>query len=155
MATRELNQAAIDLIKSFENLELVAYRCEAGVPSIGYGHTETVSGDDVGKKTITEEEAERLLRLDLREAQTRLAACMPADRLASLTDNQYGALVSFAFNAGASPSWVVFRLIREGRLTEVPTQLRRFIWVTKKGAKVRSNGLIRRREAEVALYLRA
>jgi hypothetical protein len=55
-----LNKASLDLIKSFEGLKLTAYLCPANVPTIGYGTTKGLTRADVGKKTISQAEAERL-----------------------------------------------------------------------------------------------
>ena len=55
------SQRGIDLIKQFEGLELTAYHCSAGVPTIGYGHTRGVSLGD----TCTEAQAEAMLVKDL------------------------------------------------------------------------------------------
>ncbi len=88
-----INQAGLDLIKAFEGLRLEAYLCPAGVATIGYGST----GDNVYLgMTITEKEAEDMLRLDL----TRFEDCISCQVKVPLTDNEYAALVSWAFNTG-------------------------------------------------------
>lgn len=56
--------AALDLARHFEGLSRTAYRCPAGVWTIGYGHTQAVTAGD----TMTTEQAERLLASDLAEA---------------------------------------------------------------------------------------
>lgn len=89
---------ALAIIKKAEGEELTAYYCPAGVPTIGYGHTKTVSKSDVQrKKTITKAEAERLLRADLTGFERDVAKLVKVP----LTDDQFGALVSFAYNLGA------------------------------------------------------
>lgn len=88
-----ISQAGIDLIKSFEGLQLKAYRCPAGVPTIGYGCTK---GVEMGMK-ITPSQAEDMLRSELFEferAVNRLAD-------APLGQHEFDALVSFAYNVGA------------------------------------------------------
>lgn len=87
------SQAGIDLIKSFEGLELSSYYCSSNVLTIGYGHT---SGVYEGQ-TITEYDAEELLRKDLLwfEQEVRRLINGP------LTQNEFDAIVSFTFNVGS------------------------------------------------------
>lgn len=146
---RPVNTATKDLVKHFEGLALRAYLCPAGVPSIGYGHTGGVSLDD----SITAEEAEELLEHDLTEAATHV------DRLVRvpLNENQRGALASFVLNLGAIAfmSSTLRDLLNKGQYDVVPRELRRWTKarhpVTRK--LVELPGLVRRREAEAALWL--
>ena len=62
------SQRGIDLIKQFEGLELTAYHCSAGVPTIGYGHTRGVSLGD----TCTEAQAEAMLVKDLEDTERQV-----------------------------------------------------------------------------------
>ena len=108
-----INQAGLDLIKRFEGLRLEAYLCPAGVATIGYGST----GDNVYLgMTITEKEAEDLLRLDL----TRFEDCISCNVKVVLTDNEYAALVSWAFNTGcgAVKSSTLLRRLNAGEPKE-------------------------------------
>ena len=91
---RQNNQAGIDLIKHFEGLRLHTYRCSAGILTIGYGCTNPKYA--IIGNTITEQQAEQLLRNDLVNAQRSVARLISVP----LTDNQYAALVSFVFNLG-------------------------------------------------------
>ncbi|WP_246618042.1 lysozyme [Rhizobium populisoli] len=72
----------------------------AKVPTIGYGTTNGLTRSDVGKKTITQADAERLLADDVKRFE------QAADRLvkAKLSDNQRGALVSWTYNLGEGKS---------------------------------------------------
>ena len=92
---KQIGKAGLDLVKSFEGLKLRAYLCPAKVWTIGYGST----GPHVtAGKVITEAQANDLLQDDLdrfEKAVTRLVTV-------PLTQNQYDALVSFAFNVGIS-----------------------------------------------------
>ena len=88
----QTSQTAVDMIKSFEGCRLDAYRCPAGVLTIGYGHT----GKDVyeGLK-ISAAEAEALLRIDLQKYERAV------ENLGiTLTQPQFDALVSFSYNCG-------------------------------------------------------
>lgn len=94
-----LNQDSINLIKHHEELRLKAYQCTADVWTIGYGHT----SDDYFKVTrgmvIDEAKAHELLAHDLIEAEDTVKRQFP--EWALLNENQYGAIVSFAFNTGS------------------------------------------------------
>ncbi len=90
---RTINAQGLGIIKEFEGVELTSYLCPADIRTVGYGHT----GPDVRLgMTITLAEAERLLRKDVAKFEQAVA------RLTGgvATDNQFSALVSFAFNLG-------------------------------------------------------
>ena len=140
---RQINQAGLDLIKQFEGLRLFAYKCPAGVWTIGYGHT----GPDVHPKLqITKERADMLLQQDV------LWACKAvADNVkVALTDNQFSALVSLVFNIGESAfkKSTILRMVNEGRLKDAQAQFARW----NKVGGVPSIGLTRRRKAEAELW---
>ena len=149
----DTNAAGIDLIKEFEGLKLKAYFCPAGVPTIGYGHTKTVTAQDVRSgRTITEAEAERLLKQDLKEFESGvLQACTNTPN-----ENQFSAMVSLAFNIGIAG----FRrssVLRNHNANDDDAAARSFgLWnkATVNGKKVELRGLTRRRAAEAALYLK-
>ena len=80
----------INLIKEFESLRLEAYRCPAGVWTIGWGHTVSVREG----LRITEDRAEELLRSDIEQVEQGLATVIHVP----LTQGQFDALVSLCFN---------------------------------------------------------
>src|SRR5690348_16684215 len=92
-----LNQKSIDLIKGFEGLVLTAYKDAVGVLTIGYGHTSMAGAPKVtpGMK-ITKQEAEDILRNDLKKYEGYVQELVKVN----LSENQYGALVSFVYNVG-------------------------------------------------------
>ncbi len=145
-----INTLSLNLIKEFEGCKLLAYADAVGVPTIGYGHTRTVSRADVGKKRITQSEADRLLMqfdLPTYEAAVKRLVKVP------LTANQYGALVSFTYNLGEtnlSKSTLLKRINSRAPIAEIE---RSWLQWNKAGGKV-LNGLTRRRQAEVALFKR-
>ena len=141
-----INAAGLQLIKEFEGLRLDAYICPAGVWTVGYGST----GEHVYPgQTITEPEAEELLRKDL----WRFEDCVSSRVKVELTDMEYAALVSFAFNCGcgALQESTLLRRLNAGEpkprvfTEELPK------WCRGGGQVL--PGLVRRREAEVALAL--
>jgi lysozyme len=92
-----VNKACIELIKSFEGLFLEAYMCPASVCTIGYGTISYPNGNKVklGDK-CTQNEALEYLMYEVKEKAKAVDALMRDD----LTDNQFGALISFAYNCG-------------------------------------------------------
>ena len=97
MANRKIGQAGLALIKQYEGCRLAAYRCAAGVWTIGYGHTAGVHSG----MTITQAQADAYLQQDIAkfEGYVNNPAYVPITE--QLNQNQFDALVSFAFNLGA------------------------------------------------------
>ena len=137
-----ISQTGIDLIKDFEGFRSEPYLCSASVPTIGYGSTLGITLDS---PAISQEEGEALLAKDLRRFERGVHRLCPVP----LTQGQYDALVSFSFNTGSlSVSTLRKKLLRgdyEGAANEFPR------WVFAGGRRLA--GLVRRREAERALFL--
>ena len=133
---------AAELIKEFEGLYLKSYLCPAGVPTIGWGHTE---GVQLGQE-ITLDEAESFLFDDMLEAD----ACIEDYCDAPLTENQRAALVSFIFNLGCGNfrSSTLLKLLNYEDPSAASSQFLRW---NKAGGRVLP-GLTRRREAEKKLF---
>lgn len=136
-----VNNDALALIKGFEGRKLEAYKCPAGRWTIGYGHT----GPDVhaGLK-ITEADATALLTRDLKNAEAYVKANF---HTSILNANQYGALVSLVFNVGSLGEGIISRLNKADFKGATATWLQ---YCNVNGKP--SQGLKRRREAEVALF---
>lgn len=158
---RAIPPLAVEFIGEHEALRLTAYddlqpkkRVFASVAevkgraTIGYGHTETVTAQDVvNRRRITDDEAKVLLGRDLADARRRLYGKVSADVIDSLTTNQYVALLSFVFNLGAG-NWTIWRKLNARQYDQVPAQMARF--VNAGGKKLQ--GLVNRRAAETALW---
>jgi lysozyme len=141
---RRLSREGLDLIKSFEGLELKAYHDAVGVLTIGYGST----GAHVKPgMVITEAQAEELLRKDVSRFEVAVRKLCPLT-----TQAQYDALVSLSFNIGESAlkESTLRRLHNEGKYADAAAQFARW---NKAGGKEMA-GLTRRRAAEAALYRR-
>ena len=138
----QISKAGLDLIKQFEGLHLKAYRCPAGVPTIGYGHT---AGVAMGQ-TITQQQADDYLRRDVRQFERAVSRLVSVP----LTQGQFDALVSFAFNLGegALAQSTLLRLLNAGDYAGAAAQFDRW---NKAGGRVLP-GLVRRRAAERALF---
>tara|TARA_B100000214_G_C23925590_1_gene608204 strand:- start:898 stop:1368 length:471 start_codon:yes stop_codon:yes gene_type:complete len=137
-----IGQKGIDLIKHFEGCELNAYKCPAGVWTIGYGHIKGVSEG----MSITQEQAEQMLLDELKEYENYINELVTV----SLSQNQFDALVSWVYNLGPAnlQSSTLLKVLNSGDYSGVPAQIERW---NKAGGKV-LEGLIRRREAESALF---
>ena len=136
------SQKGIDLIKHFEGCELNAYKCPAGVWTIGYGHIKGVQEGDV----ITEQQADEMLVEELNEYETYINTLVAVP----LNQNQYDALVSWVYNLGSSNlnSSTLLKVLNSGDYAGVPEQIMRW---NKAGGKV-LEGLTRRRQAEADLF---
>lgn len=136
------SQNGINLIKGFESLRVEAYRCPAGVWTIGYGHTAGVKRGD----RIDARKAERLLSEDLRESEAVVSRECPG-----LSQNQFDALVSFVFNVGET-QFMRSTLLKCVKANPENVNIRYEIsrWTRSKGVELA--GLMRRRRAEADLY---
>lgn len=94
----KISKKGISLIKNFEGLRLTAYRDIAGVWTIGYGSTRYVGGETVksGDELLTESHAEALLNDTLKVFTSVVSRMVKVP----LNQNQFDALVSFAYNVG-------------------------------------------------------
>lgn len=144
MANRKIGQAGLDLIKQFEGCRLAAYQCAAGVWTIGYGHT---SGVKKGM-TITQTQADAYLKQDCEkfEKYVNNAAYVPITD--SLNQNQFDALVSFAFNCGAGN---LKKLCAGRNASQIAVAMAQYC---KANGKVLA-GLKKRRLAEQSLFNKA
>ena len=139
----KISAAGITLVKHYEGLYLHAYRCPAGVLTIGWGHT----GKDVTMgEVITPERAEALLEKDLAGAAADVSRLV----VVPLAQEEFDALVSFTFNlgAGALAGSTLLRVLNQGEYDEVPDQLLR--WDHCKGQVL--DGLRLRRQVEAKLW---
>ena len=141
---RMVNDAGYELIQSFESCSLTPYLDGGGVPTIGWGHTKHVTMD---MGPITQEEADDFLDddLDVSEDVVNNAIKVP------LTDNQFSALVSLVFNCGPAPlSGTLGHKLNAGDYSGAAQEFPKWDHVNK----VVSIGLLRRRNAEMALFLK-
>lgn len=136
----EIGQAGIDLIKQYEGCRLTAYKCPAGVWTIGYGHT----GSDVKEGlTITSVKAEQLLKADLAKFEKHV---QNYNSKYHWNQNEFDALVSFAFNVGS-----INQLTANKTRTKV--HIAQAMLLYNKAAGKVLPGLTKRRQAERKLFL--
>ncbi len=137
-----ISEEGKSLIKKFEGCETEAYLCSAGVPTIAFGRTKNVKMGD----TCTQEQADAWLEEELEEYTGYVldAVTQPLDQ------NQLDAMVAWTYNLGPTNlrSSTLLRVLNEGKMQEVPQQMRR--WNKAKGKVL--PGLERRRLAESMLF---
>ena len=153
----KLNEEGYQMIMNFEGLSLKPYLCSAGVPTIGYGNTYYPNGKKVTlkDKPITKEYAIEIFKfiadLFAKDVNNLLKT--------TVTQNQFNALVSFAYNVGSD---IDADDIPEGlgdstllkKVNKNPNDLSimaEFLKWNKSNGKI-SNGLVKRRKLEAKLY---
>lgn len=140
-------QLATQLIKQFEGCRLEAYRCPAGVPTLGWGHTNGVRMGD----SCSQQQANMWLADEITSILQTLAASIP--HWTEMRPNQQAALASFAYNLGryfygSEGFETISRVLRERKWDEVPTVL---LLYCNPGSSF-EEGLKRRRSAEGAMW---
>lgn len=139
----------INLIKSFEGLRLKAYDDSVGVWTIGFGTIKYPNGTRVkAGDSCTSQQAEDYLHNDLTSFENAVNRLVKA----KLTQNQFDALVSFTYNLGETnlSKSTLLKKLNAGDYQGAADQF--LVW-NKAGGKV-MKGLVRRREAERALFLK-
>ena len=139
----------IRLIQEFEGLRLTSYLCSAGVATIGYGATFYQDGSKVKLgQTITNTQANQLLKDHLKEFEGSVIGLLNTTKV---NQNQFDALVSFAFNLGAA-NLAKSQLLRFVKANpNDPKIAAEFAKWNRAGGEV-SRGLVRRRKKEAELY---
>lgn len=152
---RTINEAGKKILKRAEGLPgtdgapaLETYLDDAGVPTNGWGHTK---GAVMGQQ-IDVQRAEDLFGGDIAPAEETVEQAVKTE----LSDNQFAALVIFAFNVGLAgfTGSTLLKVLNAGNYDQVPAQLRRWNKVRdpKTGQMVESHGLNNRRQIEIDLW---
>ena len=144
-----INQATVDLVKEFEGLELRAYRDPVGIVTIGYGYTNRAGfGPGVKMGDVwTEEQAEDMLWQGLEVFANQIRPMFKREA----TPNQFGAMLSLAYNIGTG-AFGKSTCLKRFNAGDIEGAAEALTWFNKAGGKV-LRGLVRRREAERALFL--
>ena len=149
MKITKVSKSGIDLIKSFEGLRLKPYLCSAGICTVGYGTTIYPNGIKVTLKDtpITEAQAEEFLAHDLIYFEKQVDA-FTTD---AVSQNQFNALVSFAYNCGVGNLKGSTLLKKVNANPNDPSISAEFAKWNRAGGKI-VNGLTTRRTKESQLY---
>lgn len=148
----KLSNIGLSLLKQFEGCKLVAYRDSANIPTIGYGHIQGVKMSD----KITQEQADQWLKEDVAKFE-RGVNKLVRELGVTITQNQFDALVCFAFNVGLSAlqkSTLAKKLYTMDNKDQqsVYAVADQFLRWNKAGGKV-VQGLVNRRGKERLLFL--
>ncbi len=140
----QISERGVELIAKYEGCRLAAYKCPAGVWTIGYGHTAGVKEHDT---LPSKDAAKMLLREDLEKYAAHVNQCIQKGKLTFLpTQNQFDALTSFCYNCGVGS---LNKLVAGRSAAEVADKILAY---NKGGGKV-LQGLVKRREEERQLFL--
>jgi GH24 family phage-related lysozyme (muramidase) len=137
----------LNLIKGYEGLRMSAHYAPTEEWTVGYGHTSTARHG----MSVTEGDAERLLRNDVQPIEKLLADTVRAP----LNQNEHDALVSLIFNIGEE-NWkrsTVLRKLNEGDKLSAARAFEMWTKARVNGELVALDGLVRRRAAEKSLFL--
>ena len=144
----KINKAGINLIKKYEGFRSHAYRDAVGVWTIGYGHTSMAGTPNVSKGLkISRRQGETILARDVEKFARAIQPLITVE----LNENQFSALVSFAYNVGVGgfKRSSVLKRVNARQFDAVPHRLS--LWVKAGGRTLR--GLVARRAAEADLFL--
>jgi lysozyme len=151
MKITKTGAAGIELIKTFEGFKSAPYKCPAGIPTIGYGATFYPNGKKVTMtdKALTETESVELLKHMLVSFEKYVDSYCRDD----INQNQFDALVSFAYNLGPAnlKSSTLLKKVNANPADE-SIKLEFMKWVKAGGKTLK--GLVARREAESKLYFK-
>jgi lysozyme len=144
-----INKATVDLVKKWEGLRLEAYKDSVGVWTIGYGTTARagLGIDPKAGMKITGAEAETYLRRGLEKFAKKIEGGFTRQP----TPNQFGAMLSLAYNIG-SGAFLRSTALKRFNSGDLQGAAQAMTWFNKAGGKV-LRGLSNRRAEEAALFL--
>jgi lysozyme len=144
----EVNKAGKDLIKQFEGCKLKAYKCPAGLDTIGYGNTFYPDGTKVKPgDVITQQQAEEYFDAVVNDFAKQVDVLVKSN----VTANNFSAIVSFTYNVGIGNLKNSTLLKKVNANPKDPSIKAEFNKWTRANNVVLS-GLVKRREAEAKLY---
>lgn len=134
----KISENGLKLIKRYEGCHLTAYKCPAGVWTIGWGHTAGV----VEGMHITQEQADIYLKKDIEKYEQHVSGYSKYN----WSQNQFDALVSFAYNIGS------IKQLTSNGLRNISEIGERMLLYTKSNGKTLP-GLVKRRKEEHDLFI--
>lgn len=143
----DISKNCVQLLKHYEGCRLEAYKCSAGIWTIGYGNTFHADGRPVKQRDkITQDEAEQLLPIILKKFAQAVFK-----RTARMEQHEFDALVCFTYNVGIGAfegSTMLKKIRKDLPAAEIAAEFQK--WNKAKGKVL--NGLVKRRAAEAWLY---
>ena len=152
-------EPALKLIRQFEGFYSKPYLCPAGIPTIGIGTTAYPGGRpvDLLDPEITEAQAMEYLKAHMKNDIKFLDDFLSRSSVQA-TDNQFCALLSFAYNCGMAPIIREGKMINKGLLTKDEKLIREgfmaYTMATVNGKRTQLSGLLKRRKAEADLFFK-
>jgi GH24 family phage-related lysozyme (muramidase) len=155
-AAMTVSAAGVEFVKGWEGFVPKLYNDPVGHCTVGYGtlvHKGNCDGRDSEQRYlngVSKEEATRLLAAELAEKQKAMREAVKVP----LNQNQYDALVSFAYNvgAGAFRRSTLLKLLNQGKYDDVPRELKKWSKARQDGKLIDLPGLVNRRAAEATLF---
>lgn len=143
------SNGGVVLIKGFEGKRLVAYDDGVGVWTIGFGTIKYPNGARVKRgDKCTEAQAEQYLRNDLIKFENAVNRLVKV----TLTQNQFDALISFTYNLGET-NLNSSTLLKKLNSKDYKGAAKEFLRWNRAGGRI-LNGLVKRRKAEMELFLK-
>ncbi|WP_080351402.1 peptidoglycan amidohydrolase family protein [Enterococcus faecalis] len=142
------SQKAVNLCKKYSSFSLKAVAGRDGILSIGYGHLSNDRHPIKSGMTITESQAEQILRDDLSEHATLISKLLAI----KATQNQFDALVSFSHSKGLGflPSSDVMHFTNTKEFNSAAREMKLYVYDI---GSIKLPKLVERRNAEASLYL--
>lgn len=143
------NPAGVAIIREFEGCSLTPYQDGAGIFTQGYGHT---GGVTANSPLWTQRQADDQLLADMGNVEAGVTRIIRRP----LSSNQFSALVSLAYNIGLGnfSASTVAAMLNAGLFAQAPAAFMKWVKIKDPatGELVVSDGLVRRRSAEVRLF---
>jgi lysozyme len=138
----KLSKGGAELIKKYEGCRLKAYKCPAGIWTIGFGHT----GNIKEGQTISQAEVDRLFDKDVQKFVDGINNVVKVE----LNQNQFDALVSFTYNCGIGSlqKSTLLEYVNKKQFDKASVEFDKW----NKGGGIVLQGLVRRRNEEQALF---
>lgn len=154
---RDLSPNGVNFIKNHEGWRACAYKDAVGLWTIGYGHL-IVAGDGLCKPVVTtqccisEEKGKQLLASDVKVGSNCISRLLKQSVLNSLSDNEFSAIVSWAYNVGCgnAASSTLIKKLNAGNKKDTCSELKKWVYGGKPPKVI--PGLVNRRNDECKLF---